>query len=65
MDEWESSFVEKSARRHRKSRRRRIIRRTIVIASVSVAILLALWLFDNLTSSAPDLATGRVHGSRR
>jgi hypothetical protein len=64
MEEWESSFAEKSARRHRKSRRRRIIRRSVVIAFVSAAIFLALWTFDNLTSNSPDLATGRVHGSR-
>lgn len=46
MEEWERAFAEKSERRRRRSRRRRYIGRAAIIALVSLAILLGLWLVN-------------------
>ena len=46
MEDWERAFAEKSERRRRRARRRRYIGRAAVIALISVAILLGLWLVN-------------------
>jgi hypothetical protein len=50
MDEWERSFITKSERRRSRSRRRSFLRRVGLVALLSLAIIIGLWLADKAST---------------
>lgn len=53
MDDWEAAFIEKSVRRRRRGRRRKLINRGILFLLMTGVIGLGFWAIDTLPDAFP------------
>lgn len=53
MDDWEAAFIEKSVRRRRRGRRRKLVRRGILFLLMTAVIGLGFWAIETLPAVSP------------
>jgi len=53
VQDWEKAFLDKSERRRQRSRRNRLIRRSILVILIGVLILAGLWIVNQSIELVP------------